>query len=147
MEDGKHAPHGRDVFGIRWNCHCRQCDLVREAVNNLVDSFSKIPARWIEIVARHDDVWLPLPMWDTLFMPHQSCDARNISRLCRTSEPSDEEDEVLMSAGWQMVGSTGIYAVEFDDSLLLGINGAGYGFYEAHWNSLYDELGYQWHEA
>jgi len=44
------------------------------------------------------------------------------------------------------VGSTGILAHEVDGFLLLGINGAGYGFYESHWEPLYQALGYKWHE-
>ena len=147
MKDGKHEAHGYDVFGVHWNCRCHLCCRVRESVRDLVNSFSKLPDRWIEIVARHDDIWLPLPMWGTLFVPGDDCDARNIARLCRETEPSDSEEEVLLSAGWRKVGTTGILAVEFDDQLLLGINGAGYDFYEAHWNPLYVELEYSWHEA
>jgi hypothetical protein len=58
---------------------------------------------------------------------------------------SMDEDAFLADSGWQDVGSTGIIAREFDGELLLGINGAGYDFYESHWTRLYDELGYTWH--
>jgi len=59
---------------------------------------------------------------------------------------SGDEDAALVMAGWDDVGSTGIVAREFDGELLLGINGAGYDFYESHWHRLYEELGYSWHK-
>ncbi len=59
---------------------------------------------------------------------------------------SGDEDAYLCMAGWEVVGSTGIWAREFDGHLLLGINGAGYDFYSSHWVRLYDELGYSWHK-
>ena len=49
-------------------------------------------------------------------------------------------------AGWQEVADTGIYAIEIDGELILGIDGAGYDFYTNHWAKLYDALGYHWHE-
>jgi len=58
-----------------------------------------------------------------------------------------DEDYWLASSGWQDVGGTGIIAREFDGELLLGINGAGYDFYESHWRRLYEELGYRWHKT
>ena len=45
------------------------------------------------------------------------------------------------------VGETGISAFEIDGELVLGINGAGYDFYEHHWIPLYEALGYGWHET
>jgi hypothetical protein len=58
---------------------------------------------------------------------------------------SMDEDAFLADSGWRDVGSTGIIAREFDGELLLGINGAGYSFYDSNWRRLYEELGYQWH--
>ena len=60
---------------------------------------------------------------------------------------SGEEDAQLSMGGWRSVGSTGLLAREFDGMLLLGINGAGYDFYDSHWRRLYEELGYSWHGA
>lgn len=59
---------------------------------------------------------------------------------------SQDEDAFLADSGWQDVGGTGLIAREFDGRLLLGINGAGYDFYESHWVPLYLALGYQWHK-
>lgn len=58
---------------------------------------------------------------------------------------SGDENAYLADSGWQDVGSTGIIAREIDGELLLGINGAGYDFFESHWRRLYEELGYSWH--
>jgi hypothetical protein len=59
---------------------------------------------------------------------------------------SYDEDCHLADSGWQRVGDTGILAREFDGNILLGINGAGYDFYESHWTPLYLALGYKWHK-
>jgi hypothetical protein len=56
----------------------------------------------------------------------------------------DEEDEFY---GTQEVEDTGISAFEIAGELVLGINGAGYDFYEHHWIPLYTALGYAWHET
>ena len=87
-----------------------------------------------------------MPMWGTLFVPNESADVSNIEKLLVEIQPNDEEDEAFASAGWMEVSDTGIYAIEFDDELLLGIHGAGYDFFTEHWSRLYDALGYRWHE-
>ena len=33
-----------------------------------------------------------------------------------------------------------------DGDIFIGIDGAGYDFYEAHWTPLYDAMGLQWHK-
>jgi len=59
---------------------------------------------------------------------------------------SYDEDAMLADSGWEAVGGTGIIAREFDGHILLGVNGAGYDFYESHWEPLYRALGYKWHK-
>lgn len=59
---------------------------------------------------------------------------------------SSSEDAALASFGWQDVGTTGFIAREIDGNLVLGVNGAGYSFDEAHWMPLYLALGFKWHE-
>jgi hypothetical protein len=81
-------------------------------------------------------------MWGTMFIVNDSVDKRRIKALLKPVE--DEEDELY---GSQEVGDTGISAFEIDGELVLGINGAGYDFYEQHWTPLYNALGYEWHEA
>ena len=112
-----------------------------------MDSFSEISGHWIEELARSRGDVLPVPMWGTLFIPNDPCDVRDIEKLLRDIEPEcdDDEEAFFASAGWQEVADTGIWAREFDDKLLLGIQGAGYNFYDHHWEKLYDALGYSWH--
>jgi|CXWL01.1.fsa_nt_gi hypothetical protein len=116
-----------------------------DATRRLVDSFSQIPTRWIEELAQARGAFLPLPMWGTVFMPNDTADVSNIQRLLRSIETTDNDDEAFADAGWREVTDTGIYAIEFDGGLLLGIHGAGYSFYDHHWSKLYDALGYHWH--
>lgn len=59
---------------------------------------------------------------------------------------SYDEDCALADSGWEAVGTTGLIAREFDGHLLLGVNGAGYDFFESHWIPLYKALGYSWHK-
>lgn len=40
----------------------------------------------------------------------------------------------------------GVYIYEIADQYVLGINGAGYSFYDSVWPALYDVLGYEWHD-
>lgn len=61
-------------------------------------------------------------------------------------QESGSEEAALVSYGWQDVGQTGFIAREIDGNLVLGVNGAGYDFDEAHWMPLYLALGMKWHE-
>lgn len=116
-----------------------------EAIRRLVDSFSLVPSRWIEELSKAHGEFLPLPMWGTVFIPSDMVDCRRIEGLLRPINASDEEEQAFADANWREVAETGIYAVEFDGELLLGIHGAGYSFYDHHWSKLYDALGYHWH--
>lgn len=70
-----------------------------------------------------------IPMWNTWFEIADSFAYRMIEE--KANEVAD-------------IGFTLIY---HDDELWgLGINGAGYDFYGAHWIPLYDLLGMKWHE-
>lgn len=60
---------------------------------------------------------------------------------------SGSEDYWLSMCGWEQVGSTGLLAIELQGDLYLGVDGAGYSFYGAHWIPLYLALGYSWHES
>jgi hypothetical protein len=96
----------------------------------------------VKIVAEHTGAAFYGIMWGTMFLVNDPVDKRWITSLLHTVE--DEEDELC---GSQEVGETGISAFEIDDELVLGINGAGYDFYEHHWIPLYEALGYAWHET
>jgi hypothetical protein len=84
-------------------------------------------------------------MWGTVFIPSDSCDESHIRRLLQEIRCDSDDLCVLAHFGWHEVADTGILAREFDGELLLGIHGAGYDFYDAHWSRLYDALEYQWH--
>lgn len=70
----------------------------------------------------------------------------HIDRVEDQWRDSLDDDAILACYGWQEVGDTGILARELDGELLLGINGAGYSFFDSHWLRLYQALGYSWHE-
>lgn len=117
----------------------------KEAVQKMVEGFQALPTEWAQIVAEEKEEDIPYPMWGTMWRVVEPLDVEKIKRLLRTIAYDDEDapEEVW---GLQEVGETGIFAWEVDGELLLGINGAGYDFYEAHWTPLYEALGYKWHE-
>ncbi|MEZ6128961.1 MAG: hypothetical protein R3C59_09780 [Planctomycetaceae bacterium] len=146
MEDiSELVPHGTSVFDVHRNCECRLCEPRRTCVEDLLHSFSAVPGRWIAELA---DAWhepFALPMWGELFLICDGSVEDHIHKVI-TNIDSDSDDLIrLASDGWQSVADTGVLVREFDDELLLGIHGAGYDFFEAHWVPLYDALGYQWH--
>jgi hypothetical protein len=113
-----------------------------EAAERLVTGFSAIPTEWAQIVAEQTGAEFYGIMWGTMFLVNDPVDKRRIQALLQPVE--DEEDELY---GTQEVGDTGISAFDIDGELVLGINGAGYDFYEHHWIPLYEALGYAWHES
>ena len=142
----KSPAHGTNIFGFHRKCYCKKCDARRKAIHQLVDSFSQLPSLWIEEVLEYRCEGSPLPMWRTLFIPKASADIRNIKKMMQSIQSNDNDSKCFRNYGWQEVADTGIFALWFDDELLLGIHGAGYDFYPQHWEKLYDALGYRWHE-
>lgn len=68
-------------------------------------------------------------MWSTLFSPTNSC------------------DNSWMIDNAVSVSSCGVYVFDSEYfGCVLGIDGAGYDFYEDHWNALYELRGLKWHE-
>lgn len=140
------APHGVNAFGDHQSCRCQACENYRSAVTRLVDSFSMISADWIRELCENRGLSLPLPMWGTLFLPRFDADVRAITRLAICPDVVDDlEQDALIVAGWMQIPNCGVWTAEFDDHLLLGIDGAGYDFFAQHWSKLYDALGYHWH--
>lgn len=71
-----------------------------------------------------------LPMWGTLWSFGERVD----------------EDWARDNA--QAVSACGFRVYEAEDGeVFIGINGAGYDFYETHWIPLYEARGLQWHET
>lgn len=66
-----------------------------------------------------------LPMWGTMW-------------LCEKGYWSHHINE-LANAGFT------VFDLKDENQLLVGIDGAGYSFFESHWEPLYDSMGYKWH--
>ena len=113
-----------------------------EVAERLVTGFAAIPTEWVIIVAAHTGAEFYGIMWGTMFLVTDPVDKRGIQSLLKPV--TDTEDELY---GTDEVGETGISAFDIDGELVLGINGAGYDFYEYHWIPLYEALGYSWHES
>jgi hypothetical protein len=113
-----------------------------EAAERLVTGFSAIPTEWVKIVAQQTGAEFYGIMWGTMFLVNDPVDKRRIQVLLQPV--AEEEDELY---GSEEVGTTGIFAFAIDEEVVLGINGAGYDFYEHHWIPLYEALGYAWHES
>ena len=71
-----------------------------------------------------------VPMWGTFFMPKTSLDADWLA----------DNAESVASLGFTLIYRDG-------DFWGLGIDGAGYDFYEAHWLPLYRLRGFRWHDG
>lgn len=62
-------------------------------------------------------------------------------------QPKDSADEYFIRENLQKVADCGFRIYEHDDyGIYLGIDGAGYDFYSAHWIPLYKAAGMQWHD-
>ena len=72
-----------------------------------------------------------VPMWGTLWMMDDWTDERWI----------DENRELVANLGFTICEN-------YENGwILLGIDGAGYDFYEFHWIPLYEARGLKWHEG
>ena len=71
------------------------------------------------------------PMWGTMWSFESSIDSdwclENLSKIC--------------SCGFR------VYEDNIDGEIYIGIDGAGYDFYEAHWIPLYKARGLHWHNC
>lgn len=89
-----------------------------------------------------------MPMWGSVFVPSDRADQRAIAALLQPLRREDDDDlTALATSGWSEVGTTGVLALSLDEELILAVHGAGYDFFSAHWEPLYDQLGYHWHEC
>ena len=79
-----------------------------------------------EFDVERDDV---LPMWGTMWALNDRC------------------DDDWLENNLQAVADCGFRIYESEDyGYLIGIDGAGYDFYEAHWIPLYKARGLHWHK-
>lgn len=125
-----------------------------QAVHAFVESFNRIPDWLIKDNINHDyEAWIiseraeewdydeqdyvvdytdygNFPMWGWVWDPSTWI----------TYEWMNEHRHELMDIGFTIIEK------ENEDFWCLGIDGAGYDFYEAHWTPLYDLCGFKWHE-
>lgn len=84
---------------------------------------------WREEDEEQDLYYNDLPMWGTMWTLH-------------------ELDADWIKDNIDQVRKCGIEVYESDElGVFIGINGAGYDFYEAHWLPLYEARGLRWHEG
>jgi hypothetical protein len=77
----------------------------------------------------------PFPMWGTMWA---------------LTDPTDIEwaNGEYLGPNLQEIADCGFRIYQSDDfGILLGIDGAGYDFYESHWIPLYKARGLHWHEG
>jgi len=145
--------HGSDVYGFNNSCQCKKCSKKRDAVKRMVDSMSYIPYGWLEHIKEGLAEYFPDPMWGTIWLAgdNKGCFEEIMKEYDLDNEEKLDEDEgeecaELICGGWHELGDSGVFVRELDEELLVGINGAGYNFYQAHWEKLYEAVGFLWHE-
>lgn len=82
----------------------------------------------VEPIEDYDSIGYGLPMWGTLFNPKERLDEDWIR----------ENLEEVKECGFRIYESEEV-------GILLGVDGAGYDFYEEHWIPLYKARGLKWH--
>ena len=109
-------------------------------------ALSPIPGLWIEELLKLRDTPIAMPMYGYLFLiDDKSVEAAVQRKLTEFDFGEDIERQRLIDCGWRVIRSTGLFALSLDDRILIGIDGVGYDFFQAHWEPLYDLLGYKWH--
>lgn len=121
-----------------------------EAVRKYVTELDGIPTTWFQSVLKDGEVveidmnHHHLPMWGTMFIL-PDFDGETVYE--NSSIVEDEDDE--MYGERQVLDENGepfnLYVYEADGRYVVGINGAGWGFYDGVWDRLYDLLGLKWH--
>lgn len=115
----------------------------REAATKMVNyELSAIPKSIVELLLNNDQLKnitttnfdnikdSTLPSWTTMWL---------------VNEPIMKEFILNNIKAVSELGFT-IYKSDKHDCLILGIDGGGYDFYEAHWIPLYNLQGLKWHD-
>ena len=95
------------------------------------DQFIEIPSSWLPKIAEEP---MTLPIWGTVFLVNNRAHQATILNLLQEIEYSEDEN---LSDHWYAVGDTGFVACQIDDRVFLGVDGAGYCFFKAHWEPLF----------
>lgn len=116
-----------------------------EAVKKWVETLSSVPTDWVKRQLEKEDGFANLPMWGTMFFVDEAIG----EELTEKSNYIDDEDDE-MYGNRQVVDKDGyginLYIYEVDGHYLLGINGAGWDFFDGVWDKLYDAVGMMWHD-
>lgn len=140
----------------------------KEAIESFVErDFSGIPQEWVKIVAEKLGAEIyAWPMWGTMWIVEFFGERlmANAKQVCEPSEckgnkntAHDKNDTCDICEDWEEMGGawnikdkngngTAAYIYEIDGQYVMGINGAGWDFYDGVWDRLYDLLGLEWHD-
>jgi hypothetical protein len=123
------------------------CDSRVAAVKDFArHSLSNVPAEWVAGVLRARGLPTAMPMCAMLFMIDEQWLADNVRKHITNFHFGEDVDrQRLVDSGWRVIPKTGLFAFELDGFLLLGIDGIGYDFFDAHWRPLYELLELGWH--
>lgn len=124
-DDDEHAGEEGEIVGTKYD---GEDDLYEIKFESDPDNASIISADCFEVL-RYE----PFPMWGTMWALTDPTDIE-----WATGEYLGPHLQEIADCGFR------IYQSE-DFGVLLGINGAGYDFFEAHWIPLYKARGLKWH--
>lgn len=117
---------GIDVNGEQYEGYGRVNKILKEKVQIMTDDEVLVLAEKGYVENSDRDTW---PMWGWLWNPDESIDEEWI----------EENAQTVSDLGFR------IWSHE-DYGVFLGIDGAGYNFYDEHWIPLYKARGLQWHD-
>lgn len=138
MED--HSSH------LRKQPPAKSSDVFRDSLVSEVKEFvglslTNVPADWIAEILRARGLPTAMPMYEKLFMVEQSWLADRVREHVTNFDFHEDRDrQRLIDSGWRVIPKTGLFAFDFDGILLLGVDGIGYDFLDAHWRPLFDLL-------
>lgn len=137
-------------------------DAIKEFVSR---DFAGIPQDWVQKIAEAlgEEIYA-WPMWGTMWIVDNWLGEKLMKNAKQVVEPSEcenkhKEDETCdicedyeeMSGAWNIKDKDGVgtaaYIYEIDGQYVVGINGAGWNFYDGVWDKLYDLLELKWHET
>ena len=122
------------------------CDSRIAGAREMVDSaISIVPNDWVAETVRARGLDFAFPMYGFFFLVDDWLARRIREHLTEIEFGEDFDRQLLMDCGWRVIPTTGLFAYELDGRLLLGVDGIGYDFVEAHWLPLYQLLGLGWH--
>lgn len=125
-------------------------DAVKQFVNR---DFSGIPLDWIQIIIEHNGGYNSLPMWGTMWIIEERFIGEKLWESAVEMQKDNPEkphfDEEM--AGEMCITNkdgeeTAVFIYDIDDQYVIGVNGAGWSFYDGVWDQLYDKLKLKWHD-